>query len=58
MHEEGISDHHLVTAKTRCLLRWTGRGVNMEERYELKLSELMNVTCMKSIEYENKLNQK
>ena len=37
----GISDHHLVIAKIRCLKRWTGRGVRMEERYEIKVSELI-----------------
>ena len=36
--------------------RWTGRGVNIEERYEIKISELRMVTC--KIEYEDKLNQR
>ena len=51
----GISDHHLVIAKVRCLKRWTGRMVNMESRYEIKVSELRKVT--RKIEYEDKLNQ-
>ena len=41
----GISDHHLVIAKIRCLKRWTGKGVNIEGRYEIKVSELRKVPC-------------
>ena len=52
----GISDHHLAIAKIRCLKRWTGRGVRMEERYEIKVSELRRAMC--KIEYKLKLNQK
>ena len=52
----GISDHHLVIAKIRCLKRCTGRMVNMEEQYEIKVSELRKVTC--KTEYEDQLNQR
>ena len=52
----GILDHHLVIAGIRCLKRWTGRVVNMEERYEIKVTELKKVTC--KTEYEDKLNQR
>ena len=52
----GISDHHLAIAKIRCLKRWTGRGVRMEERYEIKVSELRRATC--KIDYGDKLNQR
>ena len=41
----GILDHHLVIAKIRCLKRWTGRVVNTEERFEIKVSELRKATC-------------
>ena len=52
----GILDHHLVIAKIRDLKRWTRRKVSMEERYEIKVSELREVTC--KIEYEDKFNQR
>ena len=45
-----ILDHHLVIEK----LRWSRKVVNMEERYEIKVSELRKVMC--KTEYENKLN--
>ena len=51
-----MSDHHFVIAKIRCLKSWTGRVVNMEERYEIKISELRKVTY--KTEYEDKLNQR
>ena len=52
----GISDHHLVIAKKRCLRTWTGRVVNMEERYEIKINELRKVTC--KTEYKDKLKKR
>ena len=51
-----ISDHHLLITKIRRLKRWTGRGECMEERYEIKISELRKVTC--KAEYEDTLNQR
>ena len=51
-----ILGHHLVISKIRCLRRWTGRVVNMEERYEMKERELRKVTC--KTEYEEKLKQR
>ena len=42
---EGVSDHQLVVGKIRFLRKWIGRMVRMEERYEIKLSELNKVTC-------------
>ena len=44
-------DCYLVIAKIRCLKRWNGRLVNMEERYEIKVRELKKVTC--KTEYED-----
>ena len=52
----GISNQHLVIGKIRCLKRWTRRRVNMEESYEIMVSELRKVTC--KTKYENKLNQR
>ena len=52
----GISDHHLVVAKVRCLRRWPGRVVRVEERYEIKVRELRKMTC--KTEYKEKLKQR
>ena len=41
-----------MVAKIKCLRRWTGRVVRMEERYEIKVSELSKVTG--KIAYEKK----
>ena len=54
--ERGISDHHLMIIKMRSLSRWTGRMVNMEDRYEIKVSELRKVIC--KTEYEDKMKQR
>ena len=43
-------------AKMRCLKRWTRREVNIEEMYEIKISELRKVAC--KTEYKDKLNQR
>ena len=52
----GISDHHLIIAKIRSLKRWTGRGVSIEERYEIKVSELRKAKG--KVEYEDNLNKR
>ena len=39
-----IMDHHLIIAKMIYLRRWTGRVVNMTERYEIKVSEPKKIT--------------
>ena len=44
-------DRYLVIAKIRCLKRWNGRGVSMEGRYEIDVSEVRNVAC--KTEYED-----
>ena len=49
----GISDHHLVVAKLRCL---GGGLMKTEESYEIEVSEFYKVRC--KIEYEGKLKQK
>ena len=56
VQEGGISDHHLVVAKIICLRRWTGKVVRMEERYEIKISELSKITCKTACE--NNLKQR
>ena len=45
----GIWERYLTIAKIRCLKRWTGGGVRMEEKYEIKVSKLRRATC--KIEY-------
>ena len=45
-----------MIAKIRWLKRWPRREVRMEERYEIKLSQLSRVTC--KTEYEDKLKQR
>ena len=49
-------DYHLVTAKIRCLRRWIGRVINMEEMYEIEVRELRKMMC--KTEYEEKLKQR
>ena len=47
-----------MVAKIRCLRRWPGKMVRMEERYEIKvgLSEISKVIC--KTEYEEKLKER
>ena len=52
----GISDHHVVVAKIRCLGRCLGRVIRMEERNERKVSELIKVMC--KTEYEEELKKR
>ena len=51
-----ISDYLLVAAKIRSLRRWPRRVVRIEERYEIKVSELSKVTY--KTEYEEKIKQR
>ena len=45
-----ITDYHLVVAKIRYLMRWPGRVVRMEKKYEIKVT--------RKTEYEEKLKQR
>ena len=54
----GISEHNLVVAKIKCLRRWTGRVVRMEERFEIKVSELSKVTGKTAYEKKKKMKQR
>ena len=44
-----------MVRQIKCLRRWPGRVVGMDERYEIKVSEFSKVTCKS--EYERILKQ-